>query len=195
MVEPVVGDWVAASAGRPGRVETAEREKIVVAGRFAAAQIVPGRHTAAYEGDLVVFLIGMRVNRWRALRHWPRIFRAMGPMINDLSSDPTSGLLGFRVMFGWREVTLVQYWRDSDSLQAFAGDPAGPHRPAWLDYFRGAHASAAVGVWHETYVVAAGGHESIFLNMPRTGLGAVGGVVPVGRRGDSFGERLSRARS
>lgn len=159
------------------------------------AHVVPGRQTASYGGDLVVFLIGMRVNRWRALRHWPRIVRAMSPMLGELLSDPASGLLGFRVMFGWRQVSLVQYWRDSASLQGFAGDPARQHRPAWLDYFGEAFASGSVGVWHETYVVAAGAHESVYVNMPRTGLGAVGGVDPVRRRGDSFGERLSRSRS
>lgn len=156
------------------------------------AGVIPGRHTAAYEGDLVVFLIGMRVNRWRALRHWPRVNRAMGPMLRELLSDPESGLLGFRVLVGWREVTLVQYWRDSASLQALAGDPARSHRPAWLEFFRSAFASGSVGIWHETYLVAAGAHESIYGNMPRTGLGAVAGVEPVARRGDSFGERLGQ---
>jgi hypothetical protein len=168
---------------------------IIVAAPSTPAHVVPGRQTASYGDDLVVFLIGMRVNRWRAVRHWPRIFRAMNPMLGELLSDPASGLLGFRVMFGWRQVSLVQYWRDSASLQSFAGDPARSHRPAWLDFFRSAFASGSVGFWHETYVVPAGAYESIYGNMPRTGLGAVAGVVPVAQRGDSFGERLSRSRS
>ncbi|MDQ3113329.1 MAG: DUF4188 domain-containing protein, partial [Actinomycetota bacterium] len=84
---------------------------------------------------------------------------------------------------------------DSASLQGFAGDPVRQHRRAWLDYFGEAFASGSVGVWHETYVVPAGAYENIYGNMPRTGLGAVAGVVPVAQRGDSFGERLSRSRS
>lgn len=154
------------------------------------AGIIPGRNTAAYEGELVVFLIGMRINRWRALRHWPRISRAMSPMLEELLADSQSGLLGFSVSVSWRQVSMVQYWRDTVSLQAFAGDPNRQHRPAWLDFFKSAFASGSVGIWHETYVVTAGAHESIYGNMPKTGLGALAGVVPVGRRGDSFGERL-----
>ena len=155
------------------------------------AGILPGRQTAAYEGDVVVFLIGMRVNRWRAFRHWPRVTRAMRPMLQELMTDPDSGLLGFRAMVGWRQVTLIQYWRDTESLQAFAGDPSRTHRPAWIDYFKTAYGSGSVGIFHETYVVPAGAHESYYGNMPAMGLGAVAGVVPVGRRGDSFKERMN----
>lgn len=152
---------------------------------------VPGRQTAAYEGDLVVFLIGMRVNCVRDLRRWVPVSRAMGPMLRELMTDPTSGLLGFRTLLGWREVTMVQYWRDTASLQAFAADRDRTHRPAWTAYFRSAFQGGSVGIWHETYVVPAGAHESVYVNMPRAGLGTLADVAPVGRRGDRFAERLA----
>jgi hypothetical protein len=45
-------------------------------------------------------------------------------------------------------------------------------------------------VEHETYVVPAGNTETIYGNMPLTGLGKVAGVVPVNQRGDTAAERL-----
>ncbi len=146
-----------------------------------APTIHRGRFTAAHDGDIVVFLIGMRVNKpWQVRRWWP-VFTAMPPMLKELSQDPDSGLLGWRGFFGPRTATLLQYWESMDKLTAFAGDPARGHRPAWLAYFRDSFASGAVGIWHETYVV------------PAVGLGAVDGVVPVAQRGESATARLARS--
>lgn len=150
-----------------------------------------GRQTAAYDGDVVVFLIGMRVNKpWRLRAWWP-VFTAMPQMLRELSRDPESGLLGYRILLAPRGPTLVQYWSSAEKLQAFAGDAARTHRPAWVDFFRDSFSDGAVGIWHETYVVPAGAHESVYTNMPTIGLGAVGDVVPVSRRGESAGERLT----
>lgn len=157
-----------------------------------AREIHRGRFTAAHDGDVVVFLIGMRVNKpWKVRQWWP-VFTAMPPMLKELSTDPESGLLGWRGFFGPRTATLLQYWESMDKLQRFAGDPARGHRPAWLAYFRDSYASGAVGIWHETYVVPAGSHESVYGNMPAVGLGAVDGVVPVAQGGESAADRLAR---
>jgi hypothetical protein len=158
-----------------------------------ARDINRGRFTAAHDGDIVVFLIGMRVNKpWRLRAWWP-VFTAMPKMLRELSQDPESGLLGFRMFFGLRSATLVQYWESSERLQSFAGDPARGHRPAWLAYFRRSFADGAVGIWHETYVVPSGQHESIYGNMPAVGLAAVKGVVPVSQRGESAAARLAHS--
>lgn len=158
-----------------------------------AREIHRGRFTAAHDGDIVVFLIGMRVNKpWKVRAWWP-VFTAMPAMLNQLSQDPDSGLLGWRGFFGPRTATLLQYWDSVDRLTGFAGDPRRAHRPAWLAYFRDSFADGAVGIWHETYVVPAGSHESIYGNMPAVGLGAVAGVVPVAQRGESAAARLAGA--
>jgi hypothetical protein len=66
------------------------------------------------------------------------------------------------------------------------------HRPAWAAFnARARKAAGAVGVWHETFAVPAGGHESIYVAMPPTGLAAATGVVPVARRGESARERMA----
>lgn len=152
--------------------------------------VVEGRHTAAYDGELVVFLIGMRVNSLLKVREWLPVARAMGPMLRELSKDKDSGLLAFRTLPTWRGVTLIQYWESAEKLQAFAGDSGRTHRPAWVDFFRTSYKGGAVGIWHETYVVPAGHTETIYGNMPVLGLGRVAGVEPVGNRGETAAERL-----
>lgn len=152
--------------------------------------VIRGRQTAAYDGEVVVFLIGMRVNSVFKPREWVPVLRAMGPMLRELMKDKDSGLLGFRTLPTWRGVTLIQYWASIEKLQAFANDDGRKHRPAWVEYFRNSFKGGAVGIWHETYVVPAGHTETIYGNMPLFGLGRVRGVEPVGKRGESAAERL-----
>jgi hypothetical protein len=155
--------------------------------------VMQGRQTAAYDGEVVVFLIGMRVNSLVRVREWMPVFRAMGPMLRQLMKDKESGLLGFRTLPTWRGITLIQYWESVEKLQAFANDTGRTHRPAWVEYFRNSFKSGAVGIWHETYVVPAGNTETIYGNMPLLGLGKVSGVEPVGKRGDTAAQRLHQA--
>jgi fumigallin biosynthesis monooxygenase-like protein len=161
-------------------------------GRVKQNGVVAGRQTAAYDGELVVFLIGMRVNKIRAVRQWLPVLRGMRPMLMELMADPVSGLLAFRLLPGLREATVVQYWSSVDKLNAFANDPQRKHRPAWVDFYKHSYADGTTGIWHETYHVRAGAWEAIYGNMPLLGLGEVAGVEPVSRRGETAAERLTR---
>ncbi|MEV8377528.1 DUF4188 domain-containing protein [Kribbella sp. NPDC056861] len=152
--------------------------------------MIPGRQTAAYDKDLVVFVIGFRVNKFRAFKEWLPVARAMPPMLRELVADQDSGLLGFRTFPGLRTTTMIQYWESVEKLQAFANDPDRTHRPAWTNFFKYAYKSNNVGIYHETFVVPAGHSETIYGNMPLIGLGKVAGVVPVNKRGDTAAERL-----
>ena len=55
--------------------------------------IFPGRFTAQIDGPFVVFIIGLRVNRFWAVHKWLPVARAMGPMIDGLLAQPDLGLL------------------------------------------------------------------------------------------------------
>ena len=44
-------------------------------------------------------------------------------------------------------------------------------------YRRSRRATGAVGIRHETYAVPAGGHESLYVGMPPTGLGKAFGLT------------------
>jgi heme-degrading monooxygenase HmoA len=157
------------------------------------AQLLKGRMTADASGEVVVFLIGMRVNRWRALRSWLPAARAMPRMLKELSADPGSGLLGFHFLRGDpRTFYTVQYWESREKLLAYAAQPDAEHRPAWAAFNRRAREGRGdVGVWHETYVVPAGGYENVYVDMPAFGLGAAHGTAPVARRGDRAAQRFA----
>ncbi|WP_329569310.1 DUF4188 domain-containing protein [Kitasatospora sp. NBC_01266] len=162
-----------------------------------SAAPIPGRITAATEGGAVVFLIGMRINSFRALRSWWPTARAMPRMIRELTADPDSGLLGSRIRLGLpRSIEVVQYWESHEKLLAYATAADHLHRPAWTEFNRRARAGRdKVGIWHETYVVPAGAHEVIYLNMPPHGLAAATGTAPIARRGNTAAERLDLRRA
>ncbi|WP_051966224.1 DUF4188 domain-containing protein [Kitasatospora mediocidica] len=160
-----------------------------------STQVIESRVTDAHDGGVVVFLIGMRINRLRAVRRWWPVAQAMPAMLRELFADPDAGLLGARTMVGGglREITVVQYWKDADHLLAYATAADRKHRPAWQAFNRQARSSAgAVGIWHETYVVPAGGHESVYVAMPPFGLGKAAGIQPVASRGEAAAQRLDR---
>ncbi|MQA85108.1 MAG: DUF4188 domain-containing protein [Streptosporangiales bacterium] len=157
------------------------------------AQLRKGRWTAEIEGDFVVFLIGMRINRLRSMRQWLPVFKAMPAMLRELSTDPESGLLGYRLMVaGPRSPMLVQYWRSFEHLRRYAGDPDRRHRPAWLAFFKDSWKDGSVGIWHETYVVPAGSYECVYGNMPPMGLGRAGELVSVDKRTATAAQRLGQ---
>lgn len=154
------------------------------------ADLATGRWTHEHTGELAVFLIGMRINQLRRLDAWLPVFRAMGPMLAELSQDPTSGFLGYRVLLGWRGPTVVQYWRSTEDIYRYAGDGDASHRPAWAAFNRRArNAPGVVGIWHETYSVA--GAESMYVDLPPTGLGAATTLRRVSGRLDRAQDRLA----
>lgn len=155
------------------------------------AAIDPRRVTHSHHDDLVVFLIGARINRPLAVRSWAPVAAAMPRMLKELYADPESGLLGHQQYFTPPNVMLVQYWRSAEQLIAYAHQRDSAHRPAWRDFNRAARAgSRAVGIWHETYVVPAGNAESIYVNMPPMGLAAASAATVVDENLDSATQRL-----
>lgn len=154
------------------------------------ADVFKGRYTADIQGDFVVFLIGMRVNKLLAFRKWAPVAGAMGPMLSTLYRHPEKGFLGGQTFLSWRTILSVQYWRSLDDLEHFARNPGDPHLGPWRDYNRAVGASGVVGVFHETYRVCAGHYESIYANMPRFGLAAVSAHVPATGRRETMRSRL-----
>lgn len=158
------------------------------------AAINTGRWTDDSAAGVVVFLIGARINRPLAVRRWWPVVTAMPRMLKELQDDPALGLLGVTSTIHGRGSLMVQYWRDLESLLAYAQSPAHAHRPAWRDFNRSAReAGDAVGIWHESFVVPAGGHETIYSNMPLQGLARAFGAVPVTSSRDSAQGRIGQA--
>ena len=152
--------------------------------------VFAGRRVAHLEGDFVVFLIGMRINRpWRPHK-WLPVLTAMRPMIRELERDPDSGFLGASQGFLAGGPALVQYWRSFDDLDRYARDREGRHLPAWRAFNRRVRDSGDVGIWHETYRVREGEYEAIYGNMPRVGLAAVGDLLPIGSTSATAAQRI-----
>ena len=152
---------------------------------------IPVRTMANVKEPLVLFLIGMRINTIWRVWEWLPSFLAMGPMIVELAKNPGLGFLSARTEIAGRTITVIQYWKSFDALEAYAANSEQKHRPAWTAFYRrSARGTGAVGIFHETYVVRPGDVESLYVDMPADfGLGAVVGTVPVGPRTESARER------
>lgn len=154
------------------------------------ASVIPGRFTARKEEPFVIFLIGMRVNRPLAFKKWVPTARAMGPMLRELYENPQKGFLGAEQFFYWPGAALVQYWRSFDDLERFARDPDDHHFPAWRRFNQTVGTDGSVGIWHETYAVEAGRHETIYNNMPLFGLAKATEHVPARGRLETARRRM-----
>jgi hypothetical protein len=158
------------------------------------AKIIAGRMTHRHDGELVVFHIGMQINRWWRPDLWLPPFAAMPRMLKELSIDPDSGLLGFELLVGAGGPYVVQYWSSIEKLYAYASDPTQEHRPAWARFNRAARrAPGAVGIWHETFLVERA--ESIYSSTRRMGLPKATELVPVFRHQDRARSRFADGRT
>lgn len=138
------------------------------------AEIIDRRVCAEIDGEFVVFLIGMRVNRWWKPWQYVPVFRAMGQMLPELMRDPALGLMHARTHFGFPNVMVVQYWRSYAALEAYASTRDRAHLPAWAAFNKAIGSNGDVGIWHETYRIGPGDYENVYGNMPIFGLGAAG---------------------
>ncbi|MEP1933615.1 MAG: DUF4188 domain-containing protein [Paracoccaceae bacterium] len=142
------------------------------------AVILGERMAANIEGDFVVFLIGMRVNKLWKPHKWLPVFLAMPKMLKELDSLPSdeTGFLGHN---GLSLGVIVQYWRSFDHLEAYARSKDNAHYPAWIAFNKRMKESRSdVGIWHETYLIKAGQYEAVYSGMPSFGLGRVSELMP-----------------
>jgi len=133
----------------------------------------------------------MRINKPLMLHKWLPGAMAMGPMLKSLSQDPSSGFLGGEPILYPGGIGVIQYWRSTEDLERFARAPSETHLKAWQRFNKAVGKDGSVGIWHETYSVAAGGYKTIYANMPRFGLAAATTYEPVGKRGETARERLT----
>jgi hypothetical protein len=129
--------------------------------------------------DVVVFVIGMRINRLRRVRSWWPSFVGMPRMLRELVGSDR-GLLGVRTFWSGRVLLTIQYWRSAEELGAYARDASMSHAPAWGAFNKRAAATGDVGIFHETYVVPADRVETLYGNMTDFGLAAAFGSAERG---------------
>ena len=153
-------------------------------------EIISGRVTGRIEGDFVVFLIGMRINKLWKPHKWLPALLAMPKMLKELEAAPPEvGFLGHNGLGG---KPIVQYWRSFDHLERYARDWNAVHWPARVEFNRRMKETRGdVGIWHETCKVRASEYEAIYSGMPAHGLGRIGVRSGLNEAIDTARQRLS----
>lgn len=155
-------------------------------------RICAERMTARLDGEIVVFLIGMRINRFWKVHKWLPVARAMPRMIAELAAAPEHGFLGAEQWFG-NPTIMLQYWRSFEELERYAKNRSAQHLPAWAAFNRAVGSGGDVGIWHESYRVRPGDYECIYNNMPLFGLAKATAAVPASGRFESAEGRMREA--
>jgi Domain of unknown function (DUF4188) len=133
--------------------------------------------------DLVVIYLGMRVEEHRGMETLGRL----GPAIRATVEEEPDGLLLHEDLTYSEEplhVGMRQYWRDFDSLEAWARSL--PHKTWWTDYLRD---RSGTSFWHETYF-RTGGIESAFVDVSDETIGLNRIAPTVRSEGPMFSARL-----
>src|SRR5258708_32771085 len=106
----------------------------------------------------------------------------MHRMMGVCQAESEEGFLHGEVFFRFAplNVLMVSYWRSFEDLERFARSKDDPHLAPWQRFMREIGTDGSVGIYHETYAIAPGSYESVYVNMPLFGLaGATKQAVPV----------------
>jgi hypothetical protein len=137
--------------------------------------------------DMVVIYLGMRVNALAGVK----TLVGFGPRIaNSVEARPDGLLLHESLLFSLipPHVGMRQYWRDFESLEAWARSE--PHREWWRQFMRN---SGGTGFWHEAYFMA-GGMEAVYDDMIND-IGFLQFATQQAARGSAFSARGRARRS
>jgi hypothetical protein len=115
------------------------------------AKIFNERMTAIVEGEFVVFLVGMRINKLWKIHKWLPVLMAMPKMLVGLYKNPEMGFMSCETWFG-RTIIVVQYWKSFELLEKYAKSKDSSHLPAWKSFNEKIGSNGNVGIWHETYL-------------------------------------------
>ncbi|MUK89224.1 DUF4188 domain-containing protein [Ornithinibacillus sp. L9] len=151
-------------------------------------EVFTGRYTCENEKDIVVFIIGMRINKIWAIHKWLPVLKAMPPMIRELYTNKDLGFLAAENFGSPRRTLMVQYWRSSEDLMSYA--KGAKHLKAWKEFNRKVGNNDAVGIYHETYILPAKNYESVYGNMPHFGLALATGHKAIDHTINSARKRL-----
>ena len=155
--------------------------------------IFPGRFTAQGSQEVVLFRIGMRFNGWRGIVPALRTFASMPFMLAEQRAHPEIGMLWTTTSLSWPVIALTQFWRSFEDLERYATAADGRHTRMWRWFNKLGRRGLGTGIWHETYRIAPGSYEAIYVNMPRYGIAAVTVHEPVVAAKARARERLESA--
>jgi hypothetical protein len=144
--------------------------------RGARSNRLIARFEATPPGEVVLFLVGMRINRWSRLNRWWPVLSAMRAMLRHLRREPEAGLLAMTATGISNPLVLIQYWQSERHLYDFAHSPRFPHQLAMQGRRDRKATDTSVGLWHECYKIPGEAIRSLYIQMPPTGLGRAYGI-------------------
>lgn len=146
------------------------------------------------DGEVLVFMVGMRINKLWALHKWLPVVIAMPRMLMELMKNRELGMIGTpRTFVSGRLIQVQQYWSSYDALESYASSSASSHLPAWKRFNKASRGNTAVGIYHETYVVPEAGFEAIYVNvMKPLLLGSALGVGEISKTTNTSRLRLGK---
>lgn len=127
------------------------------------SDIKPVRISPPNNRDIVIFIIGMKIQQWWKIRSWGKVFFVMSKMLKELYSMKASGLLHHEIGLSGRNIVLIQYWTSLKSLHDYAYEKT--HAKAWAGFYKTAANAKGIDFFHETYFVKAEHYESIEVNL------------------------------
>lgn len=150
------------------------------------------RTTAIPEDGVILFIVGMRINKIWAIHKWIPVMIAMPRMLVEQIKNREIGVIGTpRTFVSGRLIQVQQYWKNYDLLEKYAKDPNSNHLPAWRAFNKAARKNNSVGIYHETYLIKRGANENIYGNLPSPILlGSAVGVKEVTSINDSSRLRM-----
>ena len=163
-----------------------------------STDIIRTTFTARFDGDFVVFLIGVRPNGANPFtKYTDEIGKAFESMVKELENDDTLGYMGGDNYVGANSrksaAMMVQYWRSYESLQKWTHTRMGIHMKTVEEYIKKDRVAGTTGIWHETYKVRDGEYEAVYANMPPIGLALATNVTPELKTNNGPG-RMARRR-
>ncbi len=99
------------------------------------ARIITERVTARIDGDIVVFLIGLRFNKLWKVHKWFPVLSAMPRMLRELYSDPSLGFLGANADCGEFDLKLTLF-RSPAALRKWLAQHHATAGELWVGFYR-----------------------------------------------------------
>lgn len=121
--------------------------------------IITGGRTAAPGPDgMVLYLIGMRINRYWLVWKWFPVLIAMLRMPIELKRTPEPGLVGKPwLMVSGRVLMVWHYWKSFEHLEGYARSADREHLAAWRSFNRRIPDNGAVGIFTKRFCSATTG--------------------------------------
>jgi hypothetical protein len=151
------------------------------------ANVTAERVSAEMNGEFVVFLIEIEINRKWKIHKWLPVFRARKKMLEELMAHPELGCMSHKKSGG----IVILYWRTFEQLEYFARESDKELWPAWAAFNEKLEQSRGdVGVWREIYVIKPGQSETIESGTRALGLSKMGHLVSRSGPQSQAGDRL-----